>query len=39
MSKDARIYLAHVLERIQRIERYTTGGKEHSSRIPSSKMR
>ncbi len=28
MSKDPRIYLAHILERIQRIERYTAGGRD-----------
>jgi len=29
MSKDPRVYLAHILECIQKIERFTEGGKEH----------
>lgn len=28
MSKDSRVYLAHILECIQKIERFTEGGKE-----------
>ncbi len=28
MSKDPRVYLAHILECIQKIERFTEGGKE-----------
>ena len=28
MSKDPRVYLAHIFERIQRIEQYTAGGKK-----------
>lgn len=28
MRKDPRVYLAHILECIQKIERFTTGGKE-----------
>ena len=28
MSKDPRVYLAHILECIQKIERFTQGGKE-----------
>jgi uncharacterized protein with HEPN domain len=28
LSKDPRIYLAHILERIQRIEQYTAGGEQ-----------
>lgn len=27
MSKDPRVYLAHILECIQKIERFTAGGK------------
>jgi uncharacterized protein with HEPN domain len=29
MSKDARVYLARILECIQKIERFTAGGKDH----------
>lgn len=29
MKKDPRVYLAHILECAQKIERYTTEGKEH----------
>jgi uncharacterized protein with HEPN domain len=28
MSKDSRVYLAHIMECIQKIERFTEGGKE-----------
>lgn len=28
MSKDPRVYLAHILECIQKIERFTAGGRE-----------
>jgi uncharacterized protein with HEPN domain len=29
MSKDPRVYLAHIMECIQKIERFTRGGREH----------
>ncbi|MER3473107.1 MAG: hypothetical protein C4335_03550 [Armatimonadota bacterium] len=29
MSKDPQIYRGHILERIQKIERFTAGGREH----------
>jgi uncharacterized protein with HEPN domain len=29
MTKDPRVYLAHILECIQKIERFTAGGKNH----------
>ena len=34
MKKDPRVYLAHILECVEKIERYTGGGREEYMREP-----